>query len=183
MPNKIYTYQNFNVDINGEVLPIMVWGIWAGVLIAIVMALALRTFTGTFVKRIKLHGATSEAHAKTLSELGISAIVASFFLTDTSSVLRYIKIANPDEADLANSVNGKKWKFAIKIMGRSYSFKTAKFYLPEENRIGAETRYPEEAHPLRSFVIAVVILTVGAVFAAYALPELLLMLDNFISMT
>ena len=182
MPDKIYVYKNFNVDINGTTLPMIVWGIWAGVLIAIIFAVTIRAFTGSLISRLKSSDATTPDKAKTICELGVSAILAALFMRDTSSVMRYVKIANREEASYSNGLNGKNWKLTIRIVGRSFSLKRAKLYLPEENRIGAETRYVCEEHPVRSVVIATIVLTAGAVFATYALPELLLMLDNFITM-
>ena len=182
MPEKIYYYQNFNIDINGTTLPMIVWGIWAGVLVAIFFAITIRAFTGGLISRLKRAEATTPDKAKTMGELGVSVVLAMLFLRDSSSVMRYVKIANREEASYSNGLNGKNWKLTIRIVGRSFSLKRAKLYLPEENRIGAETRYVCEEHPVRSFVIATAVLTAGAVFASYALPELLLMLDNFISM-
>lgn len=183
MPDKIYSYDNFNVDMNGDGFRMLVFAVWLGVLVAIAVAIVIRYFTGGLVRRLKNAGASSAESAKTLDELDVSGfmrLLAPLFLKDSSSLLRYVKIANPDEAAVECSGFGKFWQ--KHVLGRSFSLNRARFFLPEENRITAETRFSHEEHPWRSFVIAAVILTAGAVFVAWALPELLLMLDNFINM-
>ena len=183
MPDKIYAYDNFNIDVNSDSFPILVWSVAAGVLVAIVVALVIRTFTGGLVYRLKYVQAVDEGSAKTLDDLDITGFmrfVAPIFLKDTSSILRYEQIAHRDEIELTRRGFGKFWQ--KHIVGRSFSLKDAKFYLPEESRITAETRFSREEHPVRSFVISTALLIAGAVFVSFALPELLQMLDNFISM-
>ena len=185
MPDKIYAYDNFNIDMNSDSFPILVWSVAAGVLAAIVIALVIRSFTGELVYRLKYAQSVDEGSAKTLDDLGFTGflkLVAPFFLKDSSSILRYVQIANREEASFSKEPNGKKWKKSVKVMGRSFSLKKARFYLPEVHRITAETRFSREEHPIRSFVISTALLIAGAVFFSFALPELLLMLDNFISM-
>jgi len=183
MPDKIYAYNNFNIDVNGDTFPLLVWGVWAGVLVAIVIALVIRYFTGGLVARLKYAGAVDAASAKTLSELDLGTfytLVASLLFKDSSSILKYVQVANADEAASELKGFGKFWQKYI--VRRSFSLKAARLYLPEEHRITAETRFSMEEHPFRSFIIAAVILTAGAAFVLFALPELLLMLDNFISL-
>ena len=183
MPDKIYAYDNFNVNVNGDSFKQLVFAIWVGVLVAIAVALVIRYFTGGLVRRLKNAGASTEASAKTLDELdvrGFMRFVAPLFMKDSSSLMRYVQIASPDEATVTYSGFGKFWQ--KNVLGRSFSLRRARFYLPEEHRITAETRFSVEEHPWRGFIIAAAILTAGAVFTAWALPELLLMLDNFISM-
>ena len=183
MPDKIYAYNNLNIDVNGDGFKQLIWAVWAGVLVAIAAAIVIRYFTGGLVARLKNARAVDAAGAKTLDELDLgsfSTLVAPLFLKDSSSILKYVQIANRDEAAVPENGFGKFWQ--TKVLGRSFSLKKARFYLPEEHRITAETRFSAEEHPIRSFVIAAVILSAGAVFVSFALPELLQMLDNFISM-
>ncbi len=182
MPNKTYIYTNLNIDINGEVLPLIIWGIWAGVLIGVIASLIYRSFTGGLIRRLKDAQASDRDSAKTLSELGEKHLwLATTILGENSSIFRYVKVANREDAAVSSkSALGKLWN---RIAGRHLDWKLAKLYLPEDERITAESRYGYEKHPVRSFVIAAVLLTAGAFFVSYALPELLLMLDNMISMS
>ena len=183
MSDKIYSYSNFNVDVNGDYFPFLIWSIWACVIIAIMCSLVIRSFLGWLVRGLKNARAVDAAGAKTLEELGIgpwNRLFAGLLLKDSSSILKYVKIANAEEIEIKHGGIGKFWQ--KHILGRSFSLRDAKFYLPEESRITAESRFSAEEHPVRSFVIAAAVLTAGAVFVMFALPELLLMLDNFISM-
>lgn len=183
MNDKLYAYDNFNIDVNGDSFPILVWSVAAGVLVAIVVALVIRSFTGELVYRLKYAQAVDEGNAKTLDDLGFTGflrLVAPIFLKDSSSILRYVQIANRSEVMIERRGIGKFWQ--KHISGRSFRISEAEFYLSEVHRITAETRYSREEHPIRSFVISTVLLIAGAVFFSFALPELLQMLDNFISM-
>ncbi len=182
MPNKTYIYKNLDIDINGEILPIIVCGIWAGLLVGVIISLVCRSFTGGLIHRLKNAQASDRDSAKTLSELNTKHLwLASVMLGENSSMFRYVKVANREDAAVSSkSALGKLWN---KIAGRHLDWRQAKLYLPEDERIAAESRYVYEKHPVRSFVIAAVLLTAGAVFTAYALPELLLMLDNLLSMS
>ena len=53
--------------------------------------------------------------------------------------------------------------------------------MPEEKRITAELRFPAEKHPVRNFILAALGLSAVAVFIVLALPELLVMFDNFVT--
>ncbi len=181
MTDRLYSYKNFDIDINGEVLPIIVWGIWAGILIAVVLSIVCRSYTGGLIRRLKNARAVDRESAKTLRELGLSILLARLMLGESSSMFRYIRIANEEDATAVHT--SKLGKFWQKLSGHTLDLRKAKLYLPEERRIEAEMRYVEEKHPVRSFVISAALLTAGAVFAAYALPELLLMLDNLITMS
>jgi len=53
--------------------------------------------------------------------------------------------------------------------------------LAEENRTKAEVRFTDVKNPVGSFIFAAVVLIAAAVFMMYAVPELLKMVDNFIT--
>ncbi len=181
MSDKYYTYKNFDMDINGSALPIIVWGIWAGVLLGVLAALVCRSCTGGLVHRLKKAGASDKSCAKTLGELGIKhKWLTILMLGENSSMHRYIKIAN--ESEISRTYSGKLARIWFEnIAGQPLRLAEARFYLPEESRIEAETRYTHEKNPIRSFVLAAIVLTGAALFAAYAIPELLVMVDNFIT--
>ena len=54
------------------------------------------------------------------------------------------------------------------------------FYLPEENRYRAETRYENGRHPIMNLFIVGIALLLTVFFVLFAVPELLTMLDNFV---
>ena len=53
--------------------------------------------------------------------------------------------------------------------------------MDEEKKIDVEFRYAEVRKPVFSFVLTAVIAVVIAVFALYAAPELMTMLENFMN--
>lgn len=183
MLNKFYSFDNFNIDVNGSTLLIIVWGLYAGIVIGIFLALICRVWSGRIVAKLQENGADCPEKAKSLSELGIDKPAARRMLKAESSLRRYVLCVKKEEEE-QTQVNGfvRRWhKFTGTDVPEKTDFSSAKFYIPEDNRIGAELRYPKEKAPVRSFILAAVVLAAVAFFAIYAVPELLTMVDNFVT--
>ncbi len=184
MFDKIYSYQNLDINANDLSLPLIIWGICVGIALGVVYALVCRTASGRLVRALVRSGASDDASAKTLAELGLSKnLLARSLLKEGSSMRRSVMMTEGSFKEEKAS----KWKifwyktFLRDEIPQKIDFSRAKFYLPEENRIQAEVRYPAEKHPVFSGVLAVILLIGTGVFATFALPELLQMLDNFLS--
>lgn len=184
MLDKIYSYQNLDINANDMSLPLIIWGICAGIVLGVIYALVCRTASGRLIKSLVRAGAADEASAKTLAELGLGKnFLTRSLLKEGSSMRRSVMMT----ADAFREEKPSKWQifwyktFLRDEIPQKIDFSKAKFYLPEENRIQAEVRYPVEAHPVFSGVLAVLLLIGVGVFATFALPELLQMLDNFLS--
>lgn len=184
MHTKYYNYQNFNIDVNGEMLPIIIWGLYIGIMLGVLGSIVCRIYSSRIIQALKKHSATDENSAKTLAELGLGKqFMVKHMMREQSSLRRYVICSNENESKPKATAWSKFWheKFIREEIPTKVDFSTAKFYLPEDNRITAELRYQVEGHPIRNFIIAAIGLFAVALFAITAVPELLQMLDNFIT--
>ena len=182
--NTYYSFDNFDLDLNGSSFQIIIWGLYIGVVLGTLGSILFRVYSGRIIKALINSGADAENSAKTLAELGLSKnFLVRKYLKDDSVLRRSVLICG--ESHLPPSQNKFKifWyeTFLRTDIPRKTNFNTAKFYLPEENRSAAELRFREESHPVRNFILAAAGLLAVAIFVSYALPELLTMLDNFIT--
>lgn len=185
MNGTYYNYDNFNIDVNGDTLPIIIWGIYIGIMLGVLGSIVCRIYSSRLVQSLVKNGAMDENSAKTLAELGLGKqfVVKRMLKNEQSSLHRCVICANREDFIPISNKFKVFWyeKFLREEIPAKLDFSRAKFYLPEEKRISAELRYQVEGHPIRSFILAAVGLFAAAFFASYAVPELLQMLDNFIT--
>lgn len=184
MQQKIYTYNNFDIDVNGTSMPLIICGIYIGIMLGVLGSLVCRIYSSRIIQALLKNGCADEASAKTLGELGLGKqwFIRSM-LKDETVLRRSVLIANDAYVPVKAGKLKKFWyeKFLHDDLPKKLDWDSAKFYLPEENRIAAELRYKVEGHPVRNFIFAAVGLFAVALFANFAIPELLQMLDNFIT--
>lgn len=135
---------DFTAEAGKISLPLIVWGIYVGVLIAIVLSLVSRVYSYKLIYALICAKAFDRESAQTFQDLGIKNLFIYKLIFRRSSPLRkYIKY------------DGKE------------------MYLPEERRIGAEVRFSKERHPVMTFVFAAVALFIVACFVIVLLPQIL----------
>ncbi len=183
--NKIYYYQNFEVDVNNGGLEILLWSIYAGIILGVLAALIYRVCTHSFLTAMIQAGALDENRAVTLDSLDFRGkwyIKRQF--RAASSISRMFVCTNADTFPTKKcNAFTRFWhkKFLGDELPTEIPFETAKFYLPEERRIAAELRFTPEDRPVRTFILAAVILAAAIFAATLAIPELLQMLDNLMT--
>ena len=182
--NTYYSFDNFDLDLNGSSFQIIIWGLYIGVVLGTLGSILFRVYSGKIIKALINASANGENSAKTLAELGLEKnFLIRKYLRDDSVLRRSVLSCG----DTHLPPSGNKFKifwyetFLRTDIPRKTNFNTAKFYLPEENRSAAELRFREESHPVRNFILAAAGLLAVTIFVSYALPELLTMLDNFIT--
>lgn len=176
MQRKLYSFNNFDIDVNGSSMLFLIWAIYAGIVIGVLLSMICRVYAHRIVKAAVDKGADSEANAKTVEELGLGKgwIVRRMLRAD-SGLRKVLCCANEQEFPQPKT---SKW-FGERV--QKTPFDTAKFYLPEERRVTAEVRFPEESHPVRNFILAAAVLFVVAFLAVTVIPELLTMTDNLVT--
>lgn len=158
MPEKIYYYRNFDIDVNSGSLEILLWSIYAGIIIGVLTAILYRVYTGSFIKSVVDAGALDEDSAVTLDSLKFKGRWYIRRLLKPEGTLGRILVCTGGEAG-----------------------EEPRYYLPEEKRVGAELRFTTEKSPVRTFILAAVIMLAVILAAIKFLPELLLMLDNLLT--
>ena len=162
MERKLYSFENFDIDVNSSSMLVIIVGLAVGLLVGIVLSLICKSVAGKVVKSLGQHGAVDESSAKTVEELELSKVAfLKSVLKPGSALFKAVSCTDSGE--------------------KKIDYSTARFYLPEEKRISAETRFAEEKHPVRNGILAVILVTAVAAFAIFAIPELLTMLDNFVT--
>lgn len=183
MPRKLYSFENFDLDVNSSSMLIIIIGIAVGLLVGIALSLVCRVVSGKVIKALKNAEAVDEDSAKTIAELGLSRVCfAKTMLKPDSALHRAVGCVGGYTGEEAGGFK-KFWheKFIKDESSGKFDFAAAKFYLPEEKRVSAELRFTEEKHPVRSFVLSALLITAVCVFAIYAVPELLTMFDNLLT--
>ena len=149
MERKLYSFENFDIDVNSSSMLVIVVGLAVGLLVGIVLSLICKSVAGKVVKSLGQHGAVDESSAKTVEELELGRVAFLKSVLKPGSAL-YKAVACTDSGE------------------KKIDYSTARFYLPEEKRI-------------RNGILAVILVTAVAAFAIFAIPELLTMLDNFVT--
>lgn len=136
-------------------LTLLIWGLYAGALIGILISLITRRGTHKAVSAIVKAKAVDRDSARTIAQLGLDgSYFAKRALRPSSPVLKYVKAFRP--------AAGEKGK---------HKYDGVRFWLPEENRIGAEVRFREERRPVMTFILAAVILFAAAFLAIRFVPQ------------
>lgn len=128
-----------------------------GAVIASVMILYNKRAVGGFVRALLKKGAADETTAVTLAEAGYSRAAFIFAsLKNPDSVLRRVV-----------SVTGSKEKI------NSNELKNARFYISEDNRYKAESRYDGKNTSIPVLILTVIALTVVAYLCIKYIPQLI----------
>lgn len=185
MNNKLYSFENFNIDVNGTSMYVIVWGLYIGIMLGVLFALITRVYSARLISALVKAGASDPGHAVRIDDLPVRGkALIRYLLKPGSVLLRTVECANREEfPEVKHSALKKFWheKFLSSEVPEKIPFDLAKFYIPEERRIAAELRFTVEEHPVRNFILAAVGLFAVACFAVFAIPELLTMFDNFVT--
>jgi len=178
-------YESLHLELSDASLQMLIWCICAGVMLGIVLTILRRAQASAVIAALREHGADTPETAQTLEELGLGKrILLRRYLKTGSAMRRLVLCANeeefPEEKPHPLAVFWYE-KFLRDEIPTRVPFGVARFYLPEENRVKAEFRYPKESHPVRTCILSAVLLGLAAVFVTWALPQLLTMLENFIN--
>jgi len=185
MSNKIYYFQNFDIDVNNGSLELLLWSIYAGIILGILGSLMYRVYTHSFISAVIKADALNENNAVTLDSLDFRGKwYIKRQIRSGSSLSRLLVCTNADTFPKKKcGALGRFWheKFLGGEIPTEIPFESARFYLPEERRISAELRFTAEDRPVRTFILAAAILAAVIVAATIAIPELLQMLDNLMT--
>lgn len=165
-------YPNIGFDL--EITKIL-FCLLIGAIISTVLINYLRTGMNAVIKALIRKEATNEGSAKTLDELGLNSLSARYAVTRNSRLSKVIKYVGMKEYTY------EEYSALIKTKGyreEKPDLKTAKFYIPEENKQEARLIYERHETSLISTLLFCVLLL--AVFAciSLALPEILTLIDN-----
>lgn len=158
---KIYYYQNFTIPAGFDSLDVLVWGMFAGVMIGATFATVDKLFCHRMVSALVQRGAQTPESALSLTELDIKGKWYLRWALREGKPLRKMLV-------IPETMTGKTRTAEIP------------FYLPEENRFKAENRFQNGRRPIMSLILCGIALLLTVFFVLFIVPELLTMLDNLV---
>lgn len=184
---KVYSYENFDLSsLSAESFEVIVWGICTGIIVGTLLSIFYKTYTYSLFKQLISNEIFDESKACTIGDLKIRGkwYIRMALKSSDRPLRRFVLCSNTDELEIPAPSGFRKFWYT-KVLGVDVPTKLpmdkARFYMPEENRIKAELRFTEVRNPVGSFIFTAIVLVAVAFFAIYAVPELLQMLDNFIT--
>jgi len=164
-------------------LKLVLIGLYAGLLIALIMSYYRNIYLGALVRKLLKKEALSEETALTLKEAEVNA---GYFmkkaLKEGGTLRRYINICGGTSPKEISKVKQKiRSFFGLETKPQNYDFDTMKLYIPEEIKYKADIAFERGNLSPMLLIIFAAILTAIFVGINLVIPELLTMLDNFIT--
>ena len=98
MNNKIYSFENFNIDVNGSSMYIIVWGLYIGIMLGVLGALITRVYSSRLITALVKAGATDAAHAVRIEDLDMRGKrMIRWMLKPGSALFRTLECTNREE--------------------------------------------------------------------------------------
>lgn len=154
-------------QINTTSMDMVIWCMFIGLMLATIFMYYQKRVIGAFVRKLLSSDATDQASAKTLSELGYARNYSIRSALRGGGALRKLVWENGD--NYVENESGIKYSARQTPM----DINTARFYIPEDNRIRAELRYSAKGSDIFMLIITAVVSLMIAYLAATYLPDLL----------
>lgn len=165
----------------------ILWPIFAGIVIAAMIALYNKHITGRFVMKLISEKAIDKESARSLKELGFEKNRAVRFALRTGEL--YNKIISHDitaqaESTIANdsalsgAKRSRKAKGKESISADRYDIDSAVFYVSDEHIDRAKLLYSRNGAPILLVFLAMLLFCLAIAALFYVLPELSKMLGN-----
>ncbi len=166
-------------------------GFTLGLIFASFITIYNKRFIGRFVRKLLSEECFDPARAKDLEELGYGKnYFIRYSLRAGSPLSRWARCAEEDafnaelekkREEFESKHKGEKRPQRFKETEFKRNAKTMHFYIPEEKRYAADIKYDAKGANWISFILVVVVSVVLCVFLSYVLPDIIKMVDNFIS--
>lgn len=157
-------------------LSTVIWCIYIGAVIGWAAVLFNKFVPGTVVRRILSLGLFSPDKAMTVDEMKIKFPLLRYMLRDGSSLRRTVKSREEEEKGLLPE---KKGFIASLAPDPKRPVKTQHFYIPEDIRFRAESRYSTGFGDIVALVIgAVVLLAAAFVLFNFGIPAIMDLLGS-----
>ena len=178
----MWLYENFELYNPFISIELIVWSIFAGIVVASLLAVYNKRVIGGFVKKLLSEESFSPEKAKTVAELGYTKdwVIENALRRD--SVLRrfVVRAGEENEEEKKDAEKKADKNGAQKSKKTDIDFVTARFYIPEEQKYSAEVRYASKGTNLVSLAVGLVICAAAAIIAVILIPDLIQLIDNFI---
>ncbi len=174
-------------------LRMIIIGITFGIILAAISTVYTKRYIGDFVRKLLYEECYDAKRAMTLYDLGylknpgVRGVIKS-----GGSLSRWVRCVEEDEfmAEIAkkraefeeaHKNDKKKPKFKEPEFKRDCN--TMHFYIPEEKKYAADIKFDAAGTHLGAVILVVVGAIILCMFLCYILPDMIKLVDNFISVT
>lgn len=166
-------------------------GLTIGLILASFITIYNKRYIGSFVRKLLEEECLSKDSAKTLEELGYlkNPGIKQAIKTD-KPLSRWVKCVEEDEFYEEMTKKREEYEAAHADDKKAPSFKeisfkrnvnTMHFYIPEEKKYAIDIKYDAKGANWVSFILVAVVAIAVCAFLSYTLPDLIKMVDNFIT--
>lgn len=166
-------------------------GITLGLIFASFVTIYNKRYIGGFVRKLLREECLDADRAKTLDELGyLKKYGIRYAIRSSGTLTRWIRCVEEDEFYAKQDAEREAFEAAHKDEAKPPRFKekefkrdtkTMRFYIPEEKKYAADVKFEAKGANWLSFVLVTVVSIVLCAFLTYILPDIIKMVDNFIS--
>ncbi len=166
-------------------------GLTIGLILASFITIYNKKYIGSFVRKLLSDECHSKESAKTLDELGyLKKIGVRQAIKTDKPLSRWIRCVEEDEFNEEMSKKRAEYEEAHKNEPKAPKFKevsfkrdvkTMHFYIPEEKKYAIDVKFNAKGANWVSFILVAVISIATCAFLSFALPEIIQMIDNFIT--
>lgn len=184
--------ENISMDTGSLVtIPSIIIGLILGIVIAAGCSIFNKRYIGGFVRHIIYNECFDASSAKTLYDLGyLKSPAIRSVIKSSGSLSRWVRCVEEDhfieeiakkreEFEELHKNDAKKPKFKEPPFKRDLN--TMHFYIPKERKYAAEIKFDDKGAHLGTFIIIVVLAIILCAFLFFIMPDILKMIDNFIS--
>lgn len=186
MPNA---YQNIRFENPVMTLAIVIWSLYIGFVIAGGLSVYHKCYLGDVIRALVKKGAKDKESAVKIDEIGIKmGYLRRRNVLSGGLLSKYVIVANPEESLVKKAPLSPFLSAMSKFFGGSgerkteYDAEIARVYLLEEKRVQAEVRYSKKGTGYWMFLVSAVVFLALAVGLTFAIPYLLDLLDEAITL-
>ena len=166
-------------------------GITLGIIFASFITIYNKRYLGGFIRKLLKEQCISPSSAKTLEELGYNKkLCLKLALRTEKPLSRWARCVEEDEFIAEMEQKRAEFEEAHKDDDDPPRFhevkfkrdmKTMHFYIPEEKKYAADVKFDAKGANWVSFILVTVISILICAFLSFILPDIVKMVDNFIS--
>lgn len=169
---KLEGYTNFTFGEGLLSLPLIIFGIFAGVLIASFSIIFIKTTLGRLVRALLAKEAYEPESAQTLAAFGLERhFFIRYALRHGYTLRRVVRCVEEEKADVSEMGKGKKLPDPAECH----------YYIPEKDRYVAQMRFNEKGSGYGTFFFVLLGCVIAILLIFAFLPQLVTFLDNVIS--
>ena len=186
--------ENFTIDSGSLVtLKTILIGITIGLILASFMTIYNKRYIGGFILKLIREECLDAERAKTLEELGyLKKFGVRYVISSNGTLTRWVRCVEEDEFYAKQDAARAEFEEAHKNDAKPPKYKetefkrdtkTMHFYIPEEKKYAADVKFEAKGANWLSFALVAVVSIILCAFLSYILPDIIKMVDNFISVT